>query len=205
MLKKATAGRLFCFKNMGLSDYLYSHRRGVTTAAIIIVLLIIFPTLFSIIFASRDEISFESGFSVSNCRSIFLDQPEEEERCLSTYRVVLGNTGSNPQELVSVEMNDVPEVFRKYTGAINIVASARPPVNPEITESQQGQNLHYEIRGLEPNRLVEISITTLGLPAYERLQQLEVNVNATGTVIEASPYVTVTSRFFRNMLGVFGI
>ena len=189
---------------MDFSDY-FSHRKALLYAGGVIFLLLLFPTLFSILFASKDELSFESGFSLSNCRAIFLDRPGEEERCVTTFQVVLGNTGENAQELITVELVGVPEVFRKYTGAINIVASARPPVNPEIIETASDDRLHYEIHGLEPNRLVEIEITTLGLAAYEQLQQVQVNVNASGTVIEASPYVTVTSRFFGNVLSIFGL
>ncbi|MEQ8953521.1 MAG: hypothetical protein RL120_05255 [Gammaproteobacteria bacterium] len=189
---------------MVLSDYLFSHRKAVITVAVVLLLLLVFPSLFAIVFPSREELSYQAGFSTSNCRAMFIDQPGEAQRCLSTYRVELGNTGVEPQALVTVVLADVPPIFRKYTGAINIVASARPPVNPEITETERDGDLYYEIRGLEPNRLVAISISTLGVDAYQGLQDMEISVDAAGTVIEASPYVTVTSRFFRNILGVFG-
>lgn len=182
----------------------YSHNKAFRLAIAIVILLILFPVLFRVIFAAKDEISIAAGSGVSTCDGFYVADESELASCTSTYTVALGNTGSNHQKLVIVDLNSVPLERRLSWNAVDIVATNRRATGPEITIQQLGETLRFEIQDLQPNRMVEIDILSRGVEYAKQMENIDIAVQAEGSIVEASPRLTVSIRFLRNLSGVFG-
>ena len=169
-----------------------------------IMLALLFPSVFRMTFAARDEVSYSAGLSSTTCRGFLANGYSSPESCRSIYRIVLGNTGTNTQNNIRVLLSPVPETWLLGTGVLDIVASAQRRSRPDISHEQSADSLEITITNLEPNRLVELSVMTRGSEAATLLGNTTVHINSTGTVIESNPRLTVTARFFRNLLSVFG-
>lgn len=182
----------------------YSHSRAVWLALTVVLLLILFPVLFRIVFAARDEVSFAAGAGVSTCDAFYVDEESDLSRCTSTYNVSVGNTGSNHQSLIVVELSSVPENRRLSWGALDIVATNREATGPGITNQQRGEILRFEIEDLQPNRVVDISISSQGVENARQMENIAASIQAEGAIVEASPRLTVYLRFIRNLAGAFG-
>jgi len=182
----------------------YSHQKSVRIALGVIILFILFPVLFSIVFASKDEVSYSSGVDLSTCSDFFISEESQLTHCTTSYTITLGNTGSNHQELVTVDLTSLPEDYRMSWNVLDIVATKRRPTGPRISDHQLGEGLRLEIQDLEPNRLVEFRITSRGIEAAEQMETITVSVQANGSTLETNPRLTVSLRFLRNLGGIFG-
>lgn len=182
----------------------YSQGKGVRLVLGVIVLLILFPVLFNIIFAFKDEVSYGSGIGYSTCSDFYIRDESERISCSASYSISLGNTGSNHQDLVTIDLASVPDERRVGWNVLDIVATNRRPMGPRISNQQLGDTLHFDIHDLEPNRLVEISILTRGVESATQLENVTIEVQAKGSVLEADPHMTLALRFLRNLGGIFG-
>ncbi len=182
----------------------YSHRKAAKLALGIVTLLILFPVLFEVFFAAQDEISLGASTGISTCDDFYIREESELSRCTSTYNISLGNTGSNHQELITIELGSVPENRRISWNTLDIVATNREAIGPRITSQQLGETLVFEILDLQPNRLAEISISSQGIESAEMMENITMAVLAEGSIIEASPRTTVSLRFLSNLAGIFG-
>ena len=182
----------------------YSHNKAVRLAIAIVVLLILFPALFRIIFAAKDEISLGAGVGFSTCGDFYIAEESELTNCTSTYNISLGNTGSNHQELVTIDLTPVPENHRLRWNSLDIVATNRTAIAPRITNQQLGDTLHLEIRNLQPNRLVEIGMSSQGAESAKQMEDITISVSAEGSIVETSPRMTVSLRFLSALGGIFG-
>lgn len=178
-------------------------RRPLLLAGAVLILLIVFPTLFAILFASAEEISYQAGLSSSTCGESFLARGGSRENCISRYQLLIGNTGSRAQQEVVVELEDFPADYRLGRSVQDIVASARRSANPGISEVSEDGRLAFVIRDLQANKLVTLTLLTRGEAAFRQLQQTRARVSARGSLIEAAPRLTVIGRLARNLLGLF--
>jgi hypothetical protein len=181
----------------------FTQRRALATALGVIFIAVVFPTALAIIFATEDEVSYSAVAGLSTCSDFFIKNDAQLERCTSPFKIVLGNTGSNTQPLVSIRISPVPAELRMGQSVQDIVASARRSENPEISQHSIDNTRLFTIRNLAPNKLVAIDLVSRGIESHQQLQQLQVEVEATGSVIESNPRLTVLSRFARNLLGLF--
>ncbi|GJM14113.1 MAG: hypothetical protein DHS20C12_25160 [Pseudohongiella sp.] len=187
-----------------MSLFEYSQRKSVRLALGVAALFIVFPVLFNIVFASKDEVSFAAGVGFSTCNDFFASDESGLSRCASSYNITLGNTGSNNQELITIDLSSVPEDTRLGWNVLDIVATSRRPIGPTISEQQLGDSLRLEIQDLEPNRLVEFTIAGRGIESAKQMEGITLSVQAEGTVIQTNPRLTVGMRFLRNLGGIFG-
>ena len=182
----------------------YTHKRAIGLGIGVVVLALLFPTAFDVVFASRDEVSYEAGINFSTCGDLYFNTGEDRSRCTTQFLVVLGNTGTVTQERVTVELDYVPEVQRLNWTLLDIVASSVRAPRAGIIEERKNQGRGLTITGLVPNRLVEISFTARGPEAQALMDTINVRVTATGRVINSNPHLTVLSRLAKNLLSVFG-
>lgn len=182
----------------------FSHNKSVKLALGIVILLILFPVLFSVVFAAKDEVSYGAGVGFSTCNDFFTKDESGLTRCTTFYNISLGNTGSNHQKLVVIDLTSVPKDRRLSWNALDIVATKRRPTGPRISEHHLGETLRLEIQDLEPNRLVEVRITSQGIESAKQMEAITISVQANGSTIETNPRLTVTLRFLKNLSGIFG-
>jgi hypothetical protein len=181
-----------------------NQRKVLIWVAGVVLIALLFPALFRIVFAAKDEVSYSAGLSITTCQGFLANGYSSPESCRANYRVVLGNTGSNPQQEVLLTLAPVPDTWLLSSGALDIVASAERRAVPGIEHQQLEERLRITVTNLEPNRLVEINVTTRGAEAAELLSTAAITIDANGTVIESNPRLTVTARFFRNLFSVVG-
>jgi len=168
----------------------------------VILLALLFPSLFRTLFAAKDELSYSAGLSMTTCSGFLANGYSSPDSCRAAYRVVLGNTGTNPQDLIEVVLSPVPETWLLGTGVQDIVASAKRRARAEISHEQINDSLYIEIANLQPNRLVELSVMARGVEAADVLAGTTIQIDSSGAVIESNPRMTVTARFFRNLLSL---
>ena len=182
----------------------YSQNKSIRLALVVVLLLLLFPALFRIVFASEYEVSYGAEAGISTCGEFYIDDESELLSCTSTYNVSIGNTGSSHQSLIVVELTSVPESHRLSWGAQDIVATNREANGPQITNEQLGDRLRFEIQDLQPNRLVDFNISSQGAEHAAQMENIAISVQAEGSVIEASPRLTISMRFLRNFGAMFG-
>lgn len=180
------------------------NRRVLAWGAGVLVLLLFFPSLFHLTFASRNEVSFSASPGINTCRGVFIEDSDEAETCVTSYQITLGNTGTELQHQVTVALSPAPTMVRFGANSLDIVASAERLPAPRVSQQTKGDALEFLIEDLHPNRLVEIRFTTRGLAAFELLKTMETKVYADGVVIDTNPHVTVIARFARAVFGLFG-
>jgi hypothetical protein len=83
------------------------------------------------------------------------------------------------------------------------VATARRADNPVIVEYHTAESLHFTLQNLAANKLIEILLITRGEEQGRLLENLTIDIDATETIIETNPRLTVMARFARNLLGLF--
>lgn len=169
----------------------------------ILVLALMFPTVFKVIFAARDELSYSAGVDSTTCAGIPGNASTPSENCLTIYTISLGNTGVNPQASIDVSLRNGPEPWRFGNSVVDIVASARRREVPTVDYRSESGLTYFHVENLQPNRLLELHMSYLGFAAYEQLQDVSVEVSALGSVIESNLHLTVLSRFFRNLTLLF--
>ena len=182
----------------------YSHHKSGKLFLGVVVLFILFPVLFSIVFASKDEVSYSAGVGLSTCSDFFITDDSQLTRCTTSYNITLGNTGSSHQELVTIDLTSVPRDRRMIWNVLDIVATKRRPIGPRISDHQIGEDLRLEIQDLEPNRLVEFRLSSQGIEAAGQMENITISIQANGSTLETNPRMTVTLRFLRNLGGIFG-
>ena len=187
---------------MDLLDY--SHRRLIILGAVVLALFIFFPTLFGMLFPASDEVSYSAGISSSTCEGFFVDEDSAGRNCTTRYAITVGNTGTNNQELVTIEVNNLPASLPFSWNALDIVASSVRAAVPQITQVPQNYGRRLVIADLAPNRLVEFTLVARGSESLVLLQDINVTVLANGRAIKSNPTLTVISRFFKNVFGIFG-
>lgn len=171
---------------------------------IVIVLLVLFPALFRILFAAQDEVSYGAGTGISTCDGIYLNDDSDLSRCTSTYDITIGNTGTNHQELIVIELGKIPKTSRLNWSALDIVATNRKPTGPRVVEQKIDDQLRIEIHDLDPNRLVQINLSSRGIESARQMEGVTMTIQAEGSVISANPRLTVVLRFLRNVTSIFG-
>jgi hypothetical protein len=182
----------------------YSQNKAIRVALGVIVLLVLFPALFRIVFAEKDEVSFEAGTGISTCSDFFVRDQSDISYCTSTYEIAIGNTGTRNQEVIIIDLSPVPEEHRVSWNVLDIVATSRRPIGPRVSNQQIEGSLQFEIQDLEPNRLVEISLYTQGPEFKEAIEKIDIALSATGNIIETNPRTTVLLRLLKNLSGIFG-
>lgn len=182
----------------------YTHRKAIILIIVAIVLAVLFPSVFGMVFPSANEISYDAGISNSTCSDFYFPDGKNRQRCTSQFLVVIGNTGTVPQKLTTVELDYMPDVQRMNWTELDIVASSVRPARATITEQAKGPGRVYLIENLAPNRLIEFSFTARGDQARATLANIQVAVQAKGRLINSNPHLTLASRFIRNILGVVG-
>lgn len=181
-----------------------TQRKILWWVAGVALLALLFPSLFRVVFAARDEVSYSAGLSMTTCQGFLANGYSTPETCRATYQVILGNTGTNPQDEIVVTLSPVPETWLLDTAALDIVASAQRRATPAIRHAQERDSLVIAISNLQPNRLVELTLMTRGAESAELLTRTTAQVTSTGSVVASNPRLTVTARFFRNLLSVAG-
>lgn len=156
------------------------------------------------LFPASDEVSYSASIASSTCEGIFVDEDAAGSNCTSIYAITVGNTGTNHQELVAVEVNVVPASLPFNWNAFDIVASSLRSATPQITQAPLNYGRRLVIADLAPNRLVEFTLTARGPESLVTLQELNVSVLANGRAIASNPILTVLSRFLKNLFGIFG-
>ncbi|MFM1895765.1 MAG: hypothetical protein RLZZ385_839 [Pseudomonadota bacterium] len=169
----------------------------------LLVLAQLFPTALRLLFASNDELSFDTRVLSSTCAGLLADERRPPENCVVIYGIELGNTGTNPQPLIEVRLGGAPEIWRLDEQVVDIVASARRRGSPEVRIDSLPDAALIRVENLEPNRLLSLRLAFLGLQASRQLETMTVEVSASGSLINTSPHLTVLSRFLRNLFGVF--
>lgn len=187
---------------MALLDY--THRKAITFGLGILVLFVLFPTVFSVLFPASNEISYSAGVSSSTCGGFFVDADSDGSSCTTRYGITVGNTGVNRQEIITLEVHGVPAALPLGWSMQDIVASSVRSPAPQIVEMPMNYGRRIVIEGLAPNRLVQFTLIARGMESVELLNGIDVAVQATGRVIDNDPTLTVISRFFKNLFGVFG-
>lgn len=182
----------------------YSQSKSVRLAICIVVLFILFPALFRIIFAAKDEVSYSAGVGFSTCSDFYISDKSQLTRCTTTYDIALGNTGSTNQELIVVDLTSVPADSPLSWNVLDIVATKRRPIGPKISNHQLGDTIRIEIQNLEPNRLAEIRLSKQGIEFASKMENIGIAVQANGSTIQTNPRLTVSLRFLRNLGGIFG-
>lgn len=182
----------------------YTHKKAITLVIVAIVLALLFPSIFGMAFPSASEISYDAGVSNSTCSALYFPDDKDRSRCTTQFLVVVGNTGTVAQNLISVELDYVPTVQRMNWTTLDIVASSVRRDRATITEQVKGEGRVFLIENLAPNRLVEFSFTARGDQARAALENIQVTVEGEGRHINSNPHLTLASRFIRNVLGIAG-
>ena len=128
------------------------------------------------------------------------------ERCVALYRLLLANSGRAAQERVEVRWPAQFTGWQVDWTSSDLVASAERRADPEIAPGRGGEFSH-EIRNLEPNTLVELSLRC-GDCTPDQLQaarQARVQVEARGKLMEREPRLTMLGRAATNAARVVGI
>lgn len=188
---------------MALLDY--SHKKAITFGAVILVLFVFFPTLFSVLFPAADEVSYSAGVASSTCSAFFVEAGADGSSCSTRYSVVVGNTGSNLQEVVTVELRPLLPGQPVGWNIVDIVASAVRTPPPTITDEVLEDGRRLVIEGLAPNRQVVFILPGRGMQSVEQMANISATVVARGRVIASNPSLTVMSRFVKNVFGIFGV
>ncbi|MDP6536185.1 MAG: hypothetical protein QGG02_07640 [Gammaproteobacteria bacterium] len=179
------------------------HRKVLWCFSGVLIVAVVFPTLFEIIFATADEISFSAGTGLSTCGDFFIEDETARDFCTTPIALVVGNTGTNTQEIVDIRVSPLPDYVGLSSSAQDIVATARRADNPVIVENHSAERLHFTLKNLAANKLVEILLITRGAEQGQLLENLSIDIDATGTIIETNPRLTVMARFARYLVGVF--
>jgi len=188
---------------MALFDY--SHKKAILFGLTTVILLLLFPALFAVVFPASNEVSYDAGIGFSTCNDFYLDDDDDPAMCTSQYNIIVGNTGKVTQEYIAITIDGMPGSPRIGWSAQDIVASSVRPTPALITEERNNLQRVLTIEHLAPNRLVEFRFQIRGMAARQQLENIEVTVNATGHLIHSNPTLTVISRFAKNIFGVFGI
>ena len=165
---------------------------------------LVWPTGLRLFFGADKEISYSAGFDFTTCSGFLANESIDSDRCRAEYRIALGNTGSEVQEQILLELAPVPPTWRLGVNVTDIVASAKEKVQPVIEHQQTGEKLNISIENLQPNRMVRLQIVTIGAEAAELLATTEAHILSAGEVVESNPELTVVARFFRSVFSVFG-
>lgn len=183
----------------------YTHKKAITFGLGVLALFVIFPTTFTVLFPASDEISYSAGISSSTCGGFFVAEDSDGSNCTTRYGIVVGNTGVNRQEIITLEVNGVPAVLPLGWSVLDIVATSVQAPAPVITEIPLNYGRRIVIEGLAPNRLVDFTLAARGMESVDLLKGITLSVQAKGRVIDNDPTLTVISRFFKNVVGIFGI
>lgn len=183
---------------------LHFSQRKAALLAIGVVFLLLFPTVFGVIFPAKDELSYSAGVAYSTCDAFYADTDSDLSRCTTSYNITLGNTGSNDMDLIYLELAPVPQERRLSWNVLDIVATNRRAAGPAISTQQKGEIVIIEIRNLQANRLVEFTISAQGLESMQGIRDIEAVLRAEGSILEVNPRATVSLRFLRSLGAVFG-
>jgi len=169
----------------------------------VLLLFLFFPTMFSVLFPASDEVSYAAGITSSTCGGFFGNDDSDGTLCTTRYAVVIDNTGTNPQEIVTVELRPLPAGQLIGWNVLDIVASSVRSPPPNIIDVALNDGRRLVIEGLAPNRQVEFTLSGRSLESVASMENIAVTVAANGRAIASNPTLTVLSRFFKNVFGVF--
>ena len=182
-----------------------NRRRIVAWSLGLLLLLLIWPGSFRLFFGADNEISYSAGFDFTTCSGFLANESIDSERCRAEYRITIGNTGSEVQQQILLELAPVPPTWRLATSVTDIVASAQEKIQPAIEHEQLASTLNIRIEDLHPNRVVRLQIITIGADAAELLATTEAHILSDGTIVQSNPELTVVARFFRSLFSAFGL
>lgn len=148
------------------------------------------------------EVLYSGGVIAQHCLII-----EGGEQCTFVYAFSVGNTGKKEQASVRIEWPLDMQRWQVGTQVADIVASAKPTPEPQISSSYDAGNTVYTIDGLMPNTLVEFKLRCMACtPAdLHAMRQARVGVQARGAVSEADPRVSALRHGIINLLRVVGL
>lgn len=179
-------------------------RRLALIAGVLLLLAVLFPGLLRVLFAADEELSYSAGLSYTTCAGLTSSRYSTDDTCRVAYAIVVGNTGTVVQNEIRVIVQPVPNEWRLGFNAQDIVASAERRAVPEISYEQNGDEVVISIRNLQPNRLVDLEMLSLGTESLRQFQAAQTRLEADAAIVETSPRLTVVSRFARNVFSVFG-
>ena len=148
------------------------------------------------------QVLYSGSLSVANCAPV-AGRPQ----CTFQYRLSVGNTGKEKQDLVRIELPAAPPRATLGTKVSDIIASARKTPQAQVRrESATGSNA-FIVSGLEPNTVVDIELfCALCEPAdLDGMRAIRATVEARGSVTESDPRVSTFKNGIVNFLRVFGL
>lgn len=150
----------------------------------------------------KHEVLYSGGVTAAHCLTA-----EGREICIFVYEFSLGNTGKNEQQSVRVEWPLDMQRWQVGTQAADIVATAKPTPEPQVSSTYDAASTVYTIEGLMPNTVVEFKVRCMACtPAdLHAMQQAKVKVQARGAVSEADPRVSAMRHAIINLLRVVGL
>ncbi len=173
--------------------------------AVLALVFIVFPTSFRLIFAADRELSYSAGISSTTCEGLSNSRYSSQESCRVVYRLLLGNTGTELLQDIQIILKPVPEESRLNIYSQDIVASARQSEALNASHEQADGALLVNLGQLGPNRQVYLDVVGTGIVNLELMRGSEVHIEADAVLIDSNPQLTVVSRFFRNLVSVFGL
>jgi hypothetical protein len=173
--------------------------------AVLVVIFIVFPTSFRLIFAADRELSYSAGISSTTCEGLSSSRYSSPESCRVVYRLLLGNTGTELLQDIQIRLEPVPDDSRLNIYSQDIVASARQSGDLNASHEIINNALGINLGQLAPNRQVYLDLVSAGVESLELLQDSELSIEADAVLIDSNPQLTVISRFFRNLVSVFGL
>lgn len=167
---------------------LRSSMRLLVAVALGFVLLLPAVNLFSVLFGGGSEVSYSFSLLASTCRQV-------SAPCLTYAELDLGNTGSRQQELIEIELGELPPWSAVDHYPVKIVASNRPFVPPVVTVDDDRQRIAIE--GLAANQMITFQFVIPGRITRDELRAAAPRIESTGRLIESSPKATALARAFR--------
>jgi hypothetical protein len=162
--------------------------RLIAIVGLALVLMLPAVNVVSVLFGGGSEISYSFGLAASTCRL-------NSVPCLTYAELDLGNTGSRPQELVEIDLTDLPRWSAVDHYTVKIVASNDPFVVPVVTANAEQQRI--TVQGLAANQMITFWFVIPGQVTRDELRDATPDIRSAGRVIESSPKATALARAFR--------
>jgi len=151
---------------------------------------------------SREEVLYHLSPTLSQCVSA-----SGKEHCVAEYRLALANSGLARQDLVEVRWPADFAAWQVGWSTTDLVGSTRARAEPDVRTRKDGA-LAHEVRNLDPNTLLELTLRCEDCTRaqLEAARHAEVQVLASGKVLEREPRTTMLGRAAANagrLLGIF--
>lgn len=171
-------------------DLSWLSSRAPLIIGVVLAALMLMPAvnLFSVLFGHGTELSYSGDTSFSTCRM-------EHVSCVTYVEIKLGNTGTEPQDDVEIDLSKFPRWNTVSYGFKKIVASNESLRQPEVSIDRQVGTIRID--RLEVNLMLEFDIGFFGEESYRALEGAEAVIHSRGRVVESDPKATALARAFR--------